>query len=714
MQVPMTRKHRSVRANRASLVVSGALLGFGVAALSATVASGSDFLALAAIDGGSADETRVIDFIAERVGGESRRGANGSLLIEFGSGSPRTLFVTGVDEPALVVSGIHAEGYIHVRPHAEVPFGKRLAERFLGQHVNVSTRAGQLVAGVVAAPSVHFGSSGRRRVQSSESLFVDIGASDVEDVASAGVEILNRVTLAKRAAFISEDWLASPWISSRVGAQILIDLAAHLRGVELQGTVILAFVTQQYPSNAGLARALHSVRPDRVILLAPNGDSVSSVSPLGSTDSSLVGQIGRLADSAGFKLKRSGTHRPSFGPFSGGEIWDSEQEGAAIKPAVRNGATPAEAVRVGEVSALSALLATLVGAETVAETLGERPAVRKSAAAEPPDSMEDMVRRLVEIAGVSGKEDPVREELLRLVPTALADRARTDELGNMIVRIGSNGDPLAMFLAHMDEIGRVVTSVLPSGAVRTASRGGGNHDLYFWQAVSVHGSQGGLPAVMTRSGTIDFGETSDAEIDALGVRVGDAVTVPKRYRALLGKRVAGRSLDDRLGCAVLLEAMRRLEKPARRARRAIEFVFTVQEETGLKGARHVARQSNPKVVYAVDTFVTSDTPLEPRDFAFARLGAGPVLRALDQSGATPQNEVGRILALAKRRGIPVQVGVTAGGNDGSTFVSLDTVNVPIGFPLRYAHTPIETADLRDAESAVDLIEALALDAMDIR
>ena len=709
----MTRERRSACTNRASRATSLVLLVFGAAALFVPVASGSDFLALAAIDGGSADESRVIEFIAERVGGKHRRGANGSLLVEFGSGAPRTLFVAGVDEPALVVSGIHAEGYLHVRPHAQAPFGRGLADRFLGQHVNVSTRTGQLVAGVVAAPSVHFGSASSRRVAANESLFVDIGATDAREVASAGVEILNRVTLAKRAAFISNDWLASPWISSRTGAQILTGLAAHLSGAELNGSVVLAFVTQQYPSNAGLARALRSVQADRVVLLGPNGDSISAVAPLGSTDSSLVGEVLDLAESAGLKLKRSGTHRPSFGPFGDNQIWDSEQQAAAILPAVRNGATPAAAVSVAEVSALSALLARLVGAPPAAALSDERQAPRPPPLLEPADSMEGMVRRLVAVAGVSGNEGPVREELLRLVPSVLAGSARTDESGNLIVRLGPGGDPVAMFLAHMDEIGRVVTSTIPTGTVRTASRGGGNQELFSWQPVSLHGSAGSLPAVMTRRGLIDFGEISEAEIRALRVQEGDAVTVPKRYRPLLGKRVASRSLDDRLGCAVLLEAMRRLERRARRARSAIEFVFTVQEETGLKGARHVARQSRPEVVYAVDTFVTSDTPLEPRHFAFARLGAGPVLRALDQSGATPRNEVNRVLALAARRGIPVQVGVTAGGNDGSAFVSLDTVNVPIGFPLRYAHTPVETADLRDAEAAVDLIEALALDAMGI-
>ena len=160
---------------------------------------------------------------------------------------------------------------------------------------------------------------------------------------------------------------------------------------------------------------------------------------------------------------------------------------------------------------------------------------------------------------------------------------------------------------------------------------------------------------------------------------------------------------------VLLEAVRRLVRRARRAPGAVEFVFTVEEETGLQGARHYAETSAPARVYPVDTFVTSDSPLEAQDFAYARLGAGPVLRALDESGMTPRAEIARVSALARRNGIPLQAGVTAGGNDGSVFRSLDTVNIPIGFPLRYAHTPVETADLLDAEASVELIELLAKD-----
>ena len=219
---------------------------------------------------------------------------------------------------------------------------------------------------------------------------------------------------------------------------------------------------------------------------------------------------------------------------------------------------------------------------------------------------------------------------------------------------------------------------------------------------------------MTNSGLLDFGALSRERVESMGVRDGDSATVPKRYRKLLGSRVSGRSLDDRLGCAVLIEAMRRIARKARRARRSVDFVFSVEEEIGMHGARHYMQGVRPSRVYPIDTFVTAESPFGPEKLAPALLGGGAVLRAIDQSGMTPLSEVERVLAIAKRARIPVQMGVTAGGNDGSVFRFFETVNVPIGFPLRYAHSPVETADLRDAESVADLVEALALEELGLR
>ncbi len=673
---------------------------------------------LARLDGAPGDEVRLIQYIRNRVGGVHRTGGNGSLVTTFGSGSPRTLLVAGVDEPGYAVSGVHEEGYLHIRPLADSPLATSLENYFLGQHVRVSTRTGTILRGVVSAPSVHFASGSRfRSPNAPNALFVDIGARDRLEVAAAGVAVLDRVTLHKESTFLVDGWLSAPWISSRAGAAILLSLARSLERAPFSGSVALAFVTQQYSHNAGFSRVLPSVDADQVVLLAPNGGSRSSISAVSGGDSDLVAEVSELAKRTALRLDRDPPQTLSFGPFGTRRPWKAGQRIAVLKPATRNRATPAEAVRPEELDRLSHLLGLLVGLDRrdpepmPPSSVASEPIAPQLRAAERGGTLEGSLRHLVETPGVSGDESRVRELLAKLLPEANPPSysIRKDDKGNLIARLGNGAKPSAAFMAHMDEIGFEVRLITSRGLVSVDSRGGGTPSLLAWQPVAVHGSYGTRSALMTRAGNLDFGGSTSDETRSTGVQEGDSVTVPKRYRKLLGSRVSARSLDDRLGCAVLLQAIRRLVRRARSAPGAIEFVFTVEEETGLTGARHFARSATPARVYPVDTFVTSDSPVESPDFAYAALGAGPVLRALDESGMTPRSAIARVTALAKRHGIPLQSGATAGGNDGSVFRSLNTVNIPIGFPLRYAHSPVETADLRDAEAAVDLIELLALE-----
>ncbi len=176
---------------------------------------------------------------------------------------------------------------------------------------------------------------------------------------------------------------------------------------------------------------------------------------------------------------------------------------------------------------------------------------------------------------------------------------------------------------------------------------------------------------------------------------------------LLGSRINARSLDDRAGCAVLLYALERISDEARRANGAVWFVFSVEEETGLLGAEALAARTAPARVYAVDSLVTSDSPLEPTRIANLRLGDGAALRAIDNSGITSRAEIARVARLAAERGIPLQMGVTAGGNDGSKFVPHGSINIPLSFPLRYSHTAAEVADLEDIDALARLTAELA-------
>ncbi len=330
---------------------------------------------------------------------------------------------------------------------------------------------------------------------------------------------------------------------------------------------------------------------------------------------------------------------------------------------------------------------------------------------------QDVLRQLVETYGVSGHEAEVRSLVIRLLPAWAGPTV--DSAGNVIVRFG-HGAPLVVFVAHLDEIGFEVTAVRDDGRLDLTARGGFYPSLFEGEPALVRTAAGvvrGVFAVRDSTGAAphrtppalraDVGARTRAAAEALGIRVGDAVTMPKAYVALAGTRATARSFDDRAGCAAQILALRHLDP--RDLRREAVFIFSVREETGLEGARYAARilaPERPARVHAVDTFVSSATPLDPQGFANTPIGLGPVARAVDNSSVTPPALVDSLRALARERHIPLQVGTTNGGNDGSVFTRWAVPNVPIGWPGLASHSPAEVLDLRDLVSLSDLIQAI--------
>jgi len=146
--------------------------------------------------------------------------------------------------------------------------------------------------------------------------------------------------------------------------------------------------------------------------------------------------------------------------------------------------------------------------------------------------------------------------------------------------------------------------------------------------------------------------------------------------------------------------------------RDVKFVWSTEEEVGLKGAAAFAEQAAkegrvPDFVFAIDTFVSSDSPLESKRFADAKLGDGFVVRAVDNSNIVPLNYLDRVVATAKENAIPVQYGVTGGGNDGAVFFRYGSVDVALGWPLRYSHSPAEVIDTKDLDALGKIIAVLA-------
>jgi putative aminopeptidase len=272
-----------------------------------------------------------------------------------------------------------------------------------------------------------------------------------------------------------------------------------------------------------------------------------------------------------------------------------------------------------------------------------------------------------------------------------------------------------------------VHSVLPDGRLELESKGGGVLAYFLGHPALVHSANGMHPGVMElpegwekpdfqwprgprQMFHMDVGAKSAQDVAQLGIKPGDFVSIPKRYRNLLSPRASARAFDDRVGCAALVSAVWALGPNLNG--RDVTFIWSTGEELGLDGAAAAAKSlaaegRAPDYVFAVDTFVSSDSPLESKRFADAPLGKGFVVRAVDNSNIVPRTLQEKVVSIAHSANIPAQYGVTNGGNDGAAFLLYGTTDVALGWPLRYAHSPAEVIDLRDLDSLARIVTAIA-------
>jgi putative aminopeptidase FrvX len=331
---------------------------------------------------------------------------------------------------------------------------------------------------------------------------------------------------------------------------------------------------------------------------------------------------------------------------------------------------------------------------------------------------ESVLSALVESYGVSGMESPVRATVQRLLPGWA--KTETDTAGNLWVRVGQGERPVVI-VAHLDEVGFRVDTINADGTLGIRNRGGFFLSLFEGKPALIHRAgatdipgvflprDSGFTRRLPPALRVSVGASSRAGAESLGVKIGQTITMPKQYVRLAGTRATARSFDDRMGCAALILALRRLDRA--KLKHPVDFVFSTREEIGLEGAAAAAHQlgTAPRRVHAIDTFVSADSPLELPNFAVAPIGNGAVARMLDNSSITPPAYVDSLAALARARGIALQIGTTNGGNDGSTFLEYGVIDVPIGWPLRYSHSPAEVVDLKDLVSLADLVRAVAED-----
>ena len=335
----------------------------------------------------------------------------------------------------------------------------------------------------------------------------------------------------------------------------------------------------------------------------------------------------------------------------------------------------------------------------------------------------DLLKSLSEVAGVPGREERVRE-IIEAELEGVVDELDTDSMGNLhAVKHVGDGAPRAMVAAHMDEIGFYVKFVDDKGFLRLQQVGGFDPRNLFARQVVVHASlsEEELLGVMNPAGKpihistpeerskvplladfyVDLGLEPE-EVKAK-VRIGDMVTLRQEFLDL-GRMVTGKALDDRVGCWIAIETLKRIKDPAFE----VHMVFTTQEEVGLRGALTSAFRVEPDVGIALDTTLAVDTPDIKDHQRVTKLGGGVGIKVMDSSSISTRWLLDEFLALAEKRGIEHQLEVLPLGGTDAGAIQRSRLGVPsitLSTPSRYVHTVTEMVAKSDLEAGVALLTA---------
>jgi putative aminopeptidase FrvX len=671
-------------------------------------------------------ELTAATFIRQRLGNlPVRQDALGNLTLTLGSGGPRRLIATRLDEPGYVVGRIQDDGYLRLNPVGRGYRGALWDQFHEGQKAIVCTEKG-LVRGAMMVPSSHLR---RFRHDTNEPFslreaFVDVGAASRAEVAELGIEHLDPVTLIKRPVVLKNGAIAGPSSQTKAASVALVHAARRLAASKVEGTVVLAWTVLESLNRKGLEAVVKNQGPfDEAYLFSRNFGFTREGRELVPADLPEPGAgvlaANPLAEGIAGAVKAPHAE-PRPGATTGGPDWHNALVGYLGLPS-RYQDSPVELVHMRDVRALADTFVEIgggdVGAAVTVPELPPHPEYIEAGAGH--EQAAAVIETLVAEYGVSGAETPVRKQIRSLLPEWA--HPEEDDRGDLWVTMGEGAEHI-VFVAHMDEVGFRVETILEDGRLELRARGGASPSTWEAHAALVHGRSGDIAAVFEprrnafdakeryRSDplTVYLGTSSRAETEALGIEAGvTTVTMPKHMVRIGNHRSLARSLDDRAGCAALLLAMRKLEKKTPKKR--VTFAWSVGEEVGMTGAKALAeRFQDASRVYPIDTFVSSDAPLESDAYAYCPLGQGSVVRVLESINFVPRYAVKEVVGLAKTSGIAVQTGMTSGGTDGQPFLAYGIVSVPLSWPGRYSHSPVEVLDLRDFESLVDLIAAIAV------
>ena len=339
------------------------------------------------------------------------------------------------------------------------------------------------------------------------------------------------------------------------------------------------------------------------------------------------------------------------------------------------------------------------------------------------DQTKALLKELSNAPAPSGYEEAVRAIMVREFKPY--GKITYDGLGSVIVENGASG-PRVMLDAHMDELGGAVRRVSADGFVTMQMLGGWLDEALPGQRWVIIGSKGPIRAVsiirdvhvtpleertkpFTRDHLyMDLGARTAAEVAAMGVEPGDPVVPDSTFDELNGSgRYVGKAWDDRVGCAVVIEALRRLA--AEGHPNQLFVAATTQEEIGLRGAHTAAEVIRPEIGIAIEGGMAGDQPGTHPDETNGRLGAGPDLFLYDSSALPNRRLVSLLRATAQEKGVPLQLDLVQGYGDDSAEMQKAAGGAPtlnIGVPVRYMHVHNGIMDRKDFDETVELVVAL--------
>jgi len=343
---------------------------------------------------------------------------------------------------------------------------------------------------------------------------------------------------------------------------------------------------------------------------------------------------------------------------------------------------------------------------------------------QPKDRIARLLEELSNAPGPSGFEGPVREIITRELRAAGLE-VSTDGLGSVIgVLHGSSESPRVMLAAHMDEVGAMVKYVTPEGMIKFQLLGGWLDQGLIDQRWTILTRRGPVMAISglrsvhitpseDRSRVtpredvfLDVGARSKEEAEALGIRAGDGVVPASSFAELPHGRYMGKAMDDRVGCVMLLETLRRLKEQAAKTPNTLYFVGTVQEELGLRGAHTAGAVVKPDLGISLEAGIAADHPGGRPDWAQERLGAGPVIYLADAAMLVNLRLRDFFQRVAAENNIPLQTEVTSAGAEDSAELQRyggGKPSVNFAVATRYLHSHNSEIERADLDLAVDLL-----------